>query len=78
MIFIYLFIYLLIYLYIYFTVFNNLSLGKLRAVSSLAQLTFPWISPSVVQASGHITIYIKKNHRKTIKPSLKLEITTDD
>ena len=52
--------------------------AKLRAVSSLAQLTFPWISPSVVQASGHITICKKKNHRKTSKPTLKLEITTDD
>ena len=72
MIFIYLFIYLSIYLYIYFIVFNNLSLGMLRAVSPLAQLTFPWISPSVVQASGHTTINKKKNHRKTIKPTLKL------
>ena len=53
-------------------------LAKLRAVSSLAQLTFPWISPSVVQASGHITIRKKKNHRKTSKPTLKLEIMTDD
>ena len=61
MIFIYLFIYLSIYLHIYFIVFNNLSLGMLRAVSSILLHNLPshgyhpaWFRHLVIQ------LYIKK------------------